>query len=157
MHFTWFTNPHSTNQSSCISFLVSCYMFRLYGHHQGADILLLKLNMVPAPWWWQCSRNMWELILCFVDGASLYNLFQMKPTRCTLLLSIFISTTLHVSINCVPIIRRTYCICATMVIFTVWVAVWSADQYRTDTVSSSDDGHTVARNMYRSWNKHTTK
>ena len=29
-------------------------------------------------------------ILCFVDRASFYNLFQMKPTRCTLLLSIFI-------------------------------------------------------------------
>jgi len=29
----------------------------------------------------------------------------MKPTRCTLILSIFISTSLHVSGNCVPIIR----------------------------------------------------
>ena len=45
-------------------------------------------------------------ILCSVDRASLYNLFQ----RCTLLLSIFISTSLHVSGNYVPIIRRTYCI-----------------------------------------------
>ena len=40
-----------------------------------------------------------------------YYLFQMKPTRCKLLLSIFISTSLHVSGNCVLIIRRTYCIC----------------------------------------------
>ena len=55
--------------------------------------------------------------LCFVDRASLYNLFRMKPTRCTLLLSIFISTSLHVSGNYlyVPIIRRTYCIYATLV------------------------------------------
>jgi len=37
--------------------------------------------------------------LCFVDRASLYNLFQMKPTMCKLLLSIFISTSLHVSGN----------------------------------------------------------
>ena len=46
--------------------------------------------------------------LWIVDRASLYNLFQMKPTRCTLLLSIFISTSLHVSGNYVPIIRRNY-------------------------------------------------
>ena len=62
----------------------------------------------------------------------------MKPTRCTLLLGIFISTSLHVSGNCVPIIRRTYCIYAILVFFTLygwlsgllvgtrWVAVWSA-------------------------------
>jgi len=58
--------------------------------------------------------------LCFVDRASLYNLFQMKQTRCTLLLSIFISTSLHVSDNYVPIIRRTYCIYATLVFFTLY-------------------------------------
>jgi len=44
--------------------------------------------------------------------------FQMKPTRCTLLLSIFISTSLHVSGNYVPIIRRN-CIYATLVFFTL--------------------------------------
>ena len=56
----------------------------------------------------------------------LYNLFQMKPTRCTLLLSIFVSTSLHVSGNYVPIIRRTYCIYATLVFFTLcgWLSVW---------------------------------
>ena len=43
----------------------------------------------------------------------------MKPTRWQLLLSIFISTSLHVSVNCVPIIRRTYCICAILVFFTL--------------------------------------
>ena len=43
----------------------------------------------------------------------------MKPTRCTLLLSIFISTSLHVSGNYVPIIKRTYCIYATLVFFTL--------------------------------------
>jgi len=39
--------------------------------------------------------------------------FQMKPSRCTLLLSIFISTYVHVSDNYVSIIRRTYCIYTT--------------------------------------------
>jgi len=45
-----------------------------------------------------------------------YNLFQMKPTGCTLPLSIFISTFVHVSGNRVPIIRRTYCIYVTLVV-----------------------------------------
>jgi len=44
------------------------------------------------------------IFLCYVDRASLYNLFQIKPTRCTLLLSIFISTSLHVSGNYVMLI-----------------------------------------------------
>jgi len=58
-----------------------------------------------------------QQILCFVDPASLHNLFQMKPARCTLLLNIFISTSLHVSGKYVPIIRRTYCIYAQLVFF----------------------------------------
>ena len=48
------------------------------------------------------------------------HVFQMKPTRCTLIVSIFIPTPLHVSGNCVPIIRRTYCIYATPVFFTLY-------------------------------------
>ena len=57
------------------------------------------------------------------------NLFQMKPTRCTLLLSIFISTSLHGrQTGQTPIQSEKY-------------------QCRIDTVSSSDDGHIVARNM----------
>jgi len=53
----------------------------------------------------------------------------MKPTSCTLLLSIFISTSLHVSGNYVPIIRRTYSICATLVFFfcSVWMASFEKD------------------------------
>jgi len=45
---------------------------------------------------------------------------QMKPTRCTLLLSIFISTSVHVSGNYVPIVERTYCIYVTLVFFTLY-------------------------------------
>ena len=60
-------------------------------------------------------------ILCFVDRSSLYNLFQMKPTRCTILFSIFISTFVHVSGNYVPIIRRIFSIYATLVFFTLYV------------------------------------
>jgi len=76
----------------------------------------------------------------------------MKPTRCILLLSIFISNSLHVSGNYVPIIRRTYYIYATLVIFAVygWLPGLQTRrppiqsekyQCRTDTVSSPDDGH----------------
>jgi len=78
----------------------------------------------------------------------------MKPTRCTLLLSIFISTSLHISGNYVPIIRRIYCIYATLVFFTPcgWLSGQPPIQSekhrcRIDTVSSADDGHIVARNM----------
>ena len=46
--------------------------------------------------------------------------FQMKPTRCTLLLSIFISISVHVSGNYVPIIRRSYCIYVTLVFLTLY-------------------------------------
>ena len=56
----------------------------------------------------------------FCWPPSLYNVFQMKPTVCTLLLSIFISTSLHVSGNYVPIDRRIYCIYATLVFVTVY-------------------------------------
>ena len=60
-----------------------------------------------------------------------YNLFQMKPTRCTLLLSIFISTYLCVSSNYVSIIRRTYCIC--LVCWWGWSLSQLADQTATHT------------------------
>ena len=53
-----------------------------------------------------------------------FYVFEMKPTRCTLIVSIFISTSLHVSGN--------YVLC---------VGVWSADHTATYTK------HIVARNM----------
>jgi len=84
----------------------------------------------------------------------------MKPTRCILLLSIFISTSLHVLGNYVPIIRRNYCIYATLFFSSLWVAAWAASQQtrqppiqseeyrcRIDTANFPDDGHIVARNM----------
>jgi len=67
------------------------------------------------------------LILCFVDRASLYNLFQMKPTMCTLLNG-WLS---GLQTRQPPIQSEKY-------------------QCRIDIVSSTDDGHIVARNMYRS-------
>jgi len=108
-----------------------------------------------------CGPNLAYCILCLVGRAYLYNRFLMKQTRCTLLLSIFISSSSHVSGNYVPIIRRAYCIYATLVFFTLygWLSGLQTRQppiqiekyqCRIDTVSSPDDGHIVARNMYRS-------
>jgi len=103
-------------------------------------------------------------------SRSFYNLssrsFQMKPNTCTLLLSIFISTSVHFSGNYMPINRITYCIWATLVFFTLygWLSgvqtrqpPRQSEKYqsRIDTVNSPDDGHIVARNMYRRWNKYT--
>ena len=82
------------------------------------------------------------------------------------ILGIFISTSVHVSGNYMPIIRRTYCIYATLVFFTLYWRLCGlqttqppiqSEKYQCgiDRVSSPDDGHIVARNMYRSWNKYT--
>ena len=90
----------------------------------------------------------------------------MKPTRCTLLLSIFISNSLHVSCNYMSIIRTTYSICATLVFVTLheWLSgrlvgcsavrhdqpitrpLIQSEKYqcRIDTVRSPADGHIVA-------------
>ena len=111
------------------------------------------------------------ILLCFVQRASLYILFQTKSTRCTLHLSIFISNSLHLSGNYAPIIRRTYCIYAILLFFVLYGWLFGllvgtesripnsrSDSYpysekyqcRIDTVSSSDDGHIVSRKMQRS-------
>jgi len=69
--------------------------------------------------------NTFYFVLLAVHPCIIF--FQTKPIRFTLILSIFISSSLHVSGNYVPIIRRTYCIYATL----LWVAVRSADQTAT--------------------------
>jgi len=76
-------------------------------------------------------------VFCFVDRASLYNVFlKMKPTRCTQLLGIFISTSVHVSGNYVY----------------GWLSglqTGQSEKYqcRIHTVSSPDNGHIFDRNM----------
>ena len=97
-------------------------------------------------------------ILCFVDCTSLYNLFQMKQNKCTLLLSIFISTSLHVPGNCVSIIRSVTLYGWLFGLQNRQPPIHSEKYWcRIHTVSSPDDGHIVAWNMYRSWNKYTKK
>jgi len=63
-----------------------------------------------------------SILHSFIHSQSTYlsDLFQMKPTRCTLLLSIFISTSLHVSGNYMPIIRTAYRIYGTLVFFILY-------------------------------------
>jgi len=127
--------------------------------------ILIQLYTAIFKWilyYWPWRWPYWvETYFMFCWTTSLCSLFQMKPNRCTLLLSIFISATLHVSGNYVPIVRRTYCIYATLVFFTLcgWLSgllvgmslsSQPADQCRIDTVNSPDDGHIIARNMYRS-------
>ena len=130
-------------------------------------IWLLKYEQIGRKLSVDEKRNAYK-VLCFVYRASLYNIFQTKPTMCTLLLSIFISTSVHVSGNYVPIIRRNYFIYATLVFFTLygWLSGLLTKQLpiqrekykcRIDTISSPDDRHIVARNMYRSWNECTKK
>ena len=68
----------------------------------------------------------------------------------------------HASGDYVPIIRRNNCIYATLSTFhSVWMSVWyvcipgnhpyrvTITKCRIDTVISPDDGHIVARNMWR--------
>ena len=134
-------------------------------HRQWPQVALLFYPGSPRAVFQCYIKQSFFLMVCW--PAFRYNLTQMKSTRCTLLLCIFISTCLHVSGNYVPIIRRTFCIYATLVYFVLygWLSGLQqarqppiqSEKYRchTDTVSSPDDGHIVARNMYRSWNKYT--
>ena len=71
-----------------------------------------------------------------------YFMFQMKPTRCTLLLNIFISTSVHVSGNYVHIIRRTYCIYAILVFFVLYG--WLFGLYTRQPVSSLPPAQTAS-------------
>jgi len=96
--------------------------------------------------------------LCFVDRESLYNLFQMKPTY-----YIYFNFCTCFGQLCAHHQKNLLYLCDTGIFRSVWVAVWSAGlqtrqppiqsekyQCRIDTASSPDDGHIVARNMYRS-------
>ena len=88
------------------------------------------------------TERQWVLSLMMHKNKMLCFFFPLKPTRCTLLLSIFISTSVHASGNYVPIIRRTYCIYATLVFFVPcrWV---SGLQTRKSPPSSFINQHTI--------------
>jgi hypothetical protein len=119
-------------------FTINYIIFQLACELIGPDVNLLLFT--------SCSRTI------------IYNLFQMKRTRCTLLLSIFISTPLRVSGNYVSVIRRTYCIYAALVFFNLygWLSGLQTEQppiqnqkyqCRIDRESSPDIWNIVARNM----------
>ena len=64
-----------------------------------------------------------DLISCFVDRASLYNLSQIIPTRCTILLNIFntfISFLYMFRASMCPSSGENYCIYATLVFVTLY-------------------------------------
>jgi len=85
----------------------------------------LKLNYISCP----CQ----ECVDICLHQISHHYLFQMKPTRCTLLLSKFISTSLHVSGNYVSHHQENLLIYVTLVFFTLygWLNVLLADQSAT--------------------------
>ena len=83
-------------------------------------------------------RNRWACnIFCFVDRVSLYNRFQMKPTRCTLLLSSYIYFNISTCFEqlCAHHQESLLYLCNTGIFLSVCVAVWSAaaDQTATHT------------------------
>jgi len=96
----------------------------------------------------------------FCWPASLCNLGnKAKPTWRTIFFSVFISF-MYMFRATVPIIRKNNCIYVTLgICHSVWLTVWYAgctlhiiqsDKYQVShTVISPDDGHIVARNMYR--------
>ena len=109
--------------------------------------------------------NIVVTFLYFIDRASLYNLANKANLMHNSSQYIYFSF-LHISGNCVPIVRRNYCIYATLVFVTLYgwlsglpVGIHSnrqtrqkpvqSDKYqcRIDTIISPDEGHTVARNI----------
>jgi len=106
---------------------------------------------------YRCLAFFWHIfhVLLTVHPCTIF--FQIKPTRCTVLLSTLISTSIHVLGNYVNIIRRTYCIYVTLVFFTLygWLSGLQnrpppiqSEKYQChiDTLSSPVDVHIVTRN-----------
>jgi len=98
--------------------------------------------------------------LCFVDHASLYNLVNKANLVHNFSQYAYFSS-LNVSGDYVPIIRRNSCVYGTLgtcysVWMTVWYAGWIPDSHpyritstkcRINTVVSPDDGHIVTQNV----------
>ena len=105
------------------------------------------------------DKNWQKIFFMFRWPAFLYNRFQMKSNTCTILLSIFISNSVHVSGNYHQENLLYLCVYGWLSgLQTRQPPIHSAKyQCRIDTESSPDDGHIFARNMYRSWNKYTKK
>ena len=105
--------------------VIVCYRcfgktYRSYLHGQPSAWLPTNVRQHPSAERRTQPNSGRSLKSHVVDRASMHNLFQLKPARCTLRLSIFISTSLHVSGNYVPIIRRTYSPYATLVFSTLY-------------------------------------
>ena len=99
--------------------------------------LLYKVGKIsPPPGQPNQQITIQTFFLSFVDRSSLYNPFHMKPTRCTVHRSIFISTYLHVwGQLCAHHQENLLYLCDNGIFHSVWVAVWSAaaDQTATHT------------------------
>jgi len=128
------------------------------GHINHGDLRNSKLAKLVNSWNICCCQRSKFACSSWLRYTSNRKISFKKPTRCTLLLRIFISASLHVSGNYVPIISRTYSIYTTLVFFTLygWQFVLQTRQppikkekyfCRIDTLSFPNDGHIVARNM----------
>ena len=91
--------------------LILAYLFQL--------LYMFRATVCPSSEELTVSMRHWYISFCM--GGCLICRLQ----------SIFISTSLHVSGNYVPIIRRTYCIYATLVFFILygWLSDLQAAQY----------------------------
>ena len=110
MIYPFHTSGHTTKMFQWLTYLtldVERYSYQCFYTYWSVSRYVYSFNKIVGKY----AR----FFLCFVDHPSLYILFQLKPNMCTLLHSVFISTSLHFSGNYVPIIRRTYCIYATLV------------------------------------------
>jgi len=135
------------------------FIFYIFSHFivYGAYIQtnsFTRSSLVSTPFsWFSQLYLIYNHVSQYCDITSRFiriqYLFQMKPTRCTLLLSIFISTSLHVSGNYVPSSGETYSIYESHSNQQTKQLHIESEKYqcRTDKVSSPDDGHIFARNM----------
>jgi len=136
---------------------------------QNSKWCSLGMSRVVAPQeclWIYIHASDYVYHLCLNAHWIMSSSFQTKVTRFTLLLSIFISTYLHVSGNYVPIIRRAYCIYVTLVFFTLGgCLVWGAYCFLVylfqllyafrATVCPSSGELTVSMVHWYFWNKYT--
>jgi len=115
-------NLYKCNIYSYSRFLV----LRLYTNMVLIIVVDLGFNHFVVIFYYYNTSSLVSIICLFIVwsetiiGINIIHLFQMKPTMCTLFLSTFISTSLHVSGNYVPIIRRTFCNYATLAFFNLY-------------------------------------
>jgi len=97
----------------CIIFDASLWEAEKYFQHLFLNTVSKNLISTAIQWTKTCGP--WVMVNCNS------NFLANKSTRCTILLSFFYFSSLHVSENYVPIIGRNYCyLCDTGICHTEW-------------------------------------